>query len=58
MGRHLEKDHASRAEMLDCTTWILDEHLEQYLVEEGLVARDGNGWKIGDGVPCRESEDE
>lgn len=39
--------------MLDYTTWNLDERLEQYLVEEGLVARDGNGWKIGDGNPCR-----
>ncbi|USP76937.1 uncharacterized protein yc1106_04211 [Curvularia clavata] len=57
VGRHLEKDHESRAEMLDVTTWILDERLEQYLVEEGLVARDGSGWKIGDGNPCRESEE-
>jgi hypothetical protein len=53
VGRHLEKDHASRTEMLDCTTWNLDERLEQYLVEEGLVVRDGSGWKIGDGNPCR-----
>ena len=53
MGRHLEKDRASRADMLDCTTWNMDKRLEQYLVDEGLVARGGSGWKIGDGNPCR-----
>ncbi|KAL1794992.1 hypothetical protein ACET3X_006808 [Alternaria dauci] len=48
VGRHLEKD-GSRLEMLDPATWNVDEKLERYLVDEGLIVRDGAAWKIGDG---------
>ncbi|KAL6159515.1 hypothetical protein ACJQWK_05854 [Exserohilum turcicum] len=53
VGRHLEKDYATRPGMLDPTTWNVDERLERYLVDEGLIASDGYGWRIGDGNPCR-----
>jgi hypothetical protein len=52
VGRHLEKD-GGRLEMLDPATWNVDDRLERYLMEEGLVARDGAAWKIGDGKPRR-----
>jgi hypothetical protein len=50
VGRHLEKD-GSRLEMLDPATWNGDEKLERYLIDEGLIVRDGAAWKIGDGKP-------
>jgi hypothetical protein len=50
VGRHLEKD-GSRLEMLDPATWNVDEKLERYLIDEGLIVRDGAAWKIGDGKP-------
>jgi hypothetical protein len=53
VGRHLEKDQKSRPWMLDCTMWKPDLRLERYLLDEGLIARDGDGWRIGDGNPCR-----
>lgn len=53
IGRHLEKDHASRADMLDCAMWYKDTRLESYLLDEGLIVRNGSGWSIGDGNPCR-----
>jgi hypothetical protein len=53
VGRHLEKDHKSRVDMLDPATWNPDEMLEGYLVGEGLVIRDGSAWKIGDGKSRR-----
>jgi hypothetical protein len=53
VGRHLEKDRNTRADMLDTATWHVDETLERYLVDEGLIVRDGSGWKIGDGKPRR-----
>jgi hypothetical protein len=53
VGRHLEKDRNTRADMLNTATWHVDETLERYLVDEGLIVRDGSGWKIGDGKPRR-----
>ncbi|EUC43542.1 hypothetical protein COCMIDRAFT_100585 [Bipolaris oryzae ATCC 44560] len=53
IGHHLEKDSAKRAGMLDCTTWYKDTRLECYLLDEGLIMRNGSGWSIGDGIPCR-----
>jgi hypothetical protein len=50
VGRHLEKD-SSRLDMLDPATWNVDERLERYLIDQGLIARDGVAWKIGDGKP-------
>jgi hypothetical protein len=55
LGRHFEKDSKSRGDMLDSATWNLDERLERYLVDEGLITRDGSGWKIGDGTPQRDT---
>ncbi|KAF1940243.1 hypothetical protein EJ02DRAFT_406893 [Clathrospora elynae] len=51
VGRHLEKDRKSHADMLDVATWISDKKLEQYLFHEGLIVRDDSGWRIGDGKP-------
>jgi hypothetical protein len=53
VGRHLEKDCNTRADMLDPATWHVDASLERYLVDEGLIAREGSAWKIGDGKPRR-----
>lgn len=54
VGRHLEKDRKTVS--LDVTTWNEDKELEQWLLEEGLIAHDRNGgWKIGDGKPRRDS---
>jgi hypothetical protein len=53
VGRHLEKDYKTRVDMLDPATWHVDLKLERYLLDEGLIARDGAGWKIGDGKPRR-----
>ncbi|KAI4684669.1 uncharacterized protein J4E88_004110 [Alternaria novae-zelandiae] len=56
VGRHFEKDYKSRVDMLDPATWHRDQRLERYLLDEGLVAREGTGWKIGDGKPRRSAE--
>jgi hypothetical protein len=53
VGRHLEKDYKTRVDMLDPATWHVDLKLERYLLDEGLIARDGAGWKIGNGKPRR-----
>jgi hypothetical protein len=53
VGRHLEKDYTSRVDVLDPATWNVDVRLERYLIDEGLIAKDGAGWKIGDGKPRR-----
>ncbi|KAF1837488.1 hypothetical protein BDW02DRAFT_129225 [Decorospora gaudefroyi] len=53
VGRHLEKDRTGCVDMLDPSTWVVDQRLEKYLVEEGLVARDGDAWRISDGKPRR-----
>ncbi|KAG9188513.1 hypothetical protein G6011_02436 [Alternaria panax] len=52
VGRHLEKD-GSRLDMHEPATWNVDGRLERYLIDEGLIARDGAAWKIGDGKPRR-----
>jgi len=56
VGRHFEKDYKSRVDMLDPATWHRDSRLERYLLDEGLIAREGTGWKIGDGKPRRSAE--
>lgn len=62
VGRHLEKDRKSGVDMLDCTAWNVDQRLEQYLLNEGLIVKDKGEWRIGDGKPRRhasvESADE
>ncbi|OAL44170.1 hypothetical protein IQ07DRAFT_254958 [Pyrenochaeta sp. DS3sAY3a] len=62
VGRHLEKDRKTGADMLDPIQWNTDQDLEQYLVEEGLIVTEKGSWRIGDGKPKRqatvESDDE
>jgi hypothetical protein len=53
VGRHLEKDQDGSRDMMDVRAWNRDAALEEYLVEEGLVIREGEGWRIGDGKPRR-----
>lgn len=53
VGRHLEKDYRGCRGMLDVAAWREDEGLERYLLDEGLAVREGQGWRIGDGVPRR-----
>ena len=53
VGHHLEKDQRSGTSMLDPATWNADEMLEQYLSDEGLIVRDAEGGKIGNGKPRR-----
>lgn len=58
VGRHLEKDRKTGADMLDPIQWNLDQDLEQYLVEEGLIVTEKGEWRIGDGKPRRHSSPE
>ncbi|KAF2662961.1 hypothetical protein K491DRAFT_553482, partial [Lophiostoma macrostomum CBS 122681] len=52
VGRHLEKEN--KGTILDITAWREDKELEQWLVQEGLIARDRDGhWNLGDGKPLR-----
>jgi hypothetical protein len=53
LGKHFEKDGKSRGDRLDTATWNLDERLERYLVDEGLIIREEGVWKIGNGTPQR-----
>ncbi len=56
VGRHLEKDRSSIRDMLDVASWNVDFGLEQYLLEEGLIAKEKGVWKIGNGKPRRNTE--
>jgi hypothetical protein len=57
VGRHLEKEH--KGTTLDITAWREDEELEQWLVSEGLITQDRGGhWKLGDGKPLRDLDDD
>ncbi|KAF2626861.1 hypothetical protein BU25DRAFT_74001 [Macroventuria anomochaeta] len=61
VGRHLEKDRKSGADMLDTASWKVDTALEQYLMNEDLIVWEHGAWKIGDGKSRRvgsESSDE
>ncbi|KAF2874917.1 hypothetical protein BDV95DRAFT_473215, partial [Massariosphaeria phaeospora] len=54
VGRHLEKDRKSGGAPIDIATWKKDKMLEQWLLDEGLIAHDRSGaWKLGDGKPLR-----
>lgn len=53
VGRHLEKDRKSGYDMLDVASWTVDPTLEQYLVNEDLIVREGGMWKLGDGKARR-----
>lgn len=63
VGNHFERDRRSSTDnstddnkMLDANAWKDDKILQEWLVEEGLVAWDEQGeWRIGDGIPIRES---
>ncbi|KAJ4372097.1 hypothetical protein N0V83_003870 [Neocucurbitaria cava] len=56
VGRHLEKDRKTSADMFDYNSWNMNQGLEQYLLYEGLIVREKGGWKIGDGKPKRPQE--
>lgn len=58
VGKHLEKDRKILPNMLDADTWNDDKELEIYLIEEGLITREGAHWKIGDGKPNRQVKEE
>ncbi|KAF2009851.1 hypothetical protein BU24DRAFT_65786 [Aaosphaeria arxii CBS 175.79] len=49
VGRHLEKDR--RPETYDVSAWKVDPMLESYLLDEGLIKRNHDGWSIGNGLP-------
>jgi hypothetical protein len=50
IGRHLEKDR--KAGLHQPENWNLDNKLEQWMHNEGIIALDKNNqWKIGDGRP-------
>jgi hypothetical protein len=54
VGRHLEKDRKTIS--LAVEHWSRDTHLEQWLLNEGLIERERDGaWKIGSGKPLRET---
>ncbi|KAF2998301.1 hypothetical protein E8E13_007440 [Curvularia kusanoi] len=51
VGRHLEK--SPNKETQDVSQWSTDTALEAYLLEEGIIVREKDNWKIGDGEPLR-----
>lgn len=55
VGRHLEKER--KPEMLNSKLWREDLELENWLVDEGLIAWSTieNAWRIGNGKPRRDS---
>lgn len=55
VGRHLEKER--KPEMLNSRSWREDLELENWLVDEGLIAWSAieNAWRIGNGKPRRDS---
>lgn len=53
VGRHFEKDRKGEGELLHVAGWNGDEGLERYLLDEGLVVREFDGWRIGDGKARR-----
>lgn len=55
VGRHLEKER--KPQMLDSKSWREDPELQNWLVEEGLIAwsAPAAAWRIGDGKPRRDS---
>lgn len=56
IGRHLEKDRKNGNTIGEAATWNVDQNLERWLREEGIIARTREGeWKIGDGRPLRPS---
>jgi hypothetical protein len=55
VGRHLEKERKGSGS-LGPERWNRDEDLERWLVTEGLVVYEGDGWRIGDGKPRRVQE--
>ena len=54
IGRHLEKDRKAGNTIGDVEKWNKDVNLERWLYNEGIIARDGAQWKIGDGRPRRQ----
>ncbi|KAJ4990179.1 C2H2 finger domain-containing protein [Stagonosporopsis vannaccii] len=57
VGRHLEKDRRDSAELLNSANWKRDAALEQYLVDEGLIAWEHGAWKTSDGKSRRAGSD-
>ncbi|KAF2682426.1 hypothetical protein K458DRAFT_444096 [Lentithecium fluviatile CBS 122367] len=54
IGRHLEKDRKDGFKLGNVESWIVDKELEQWLLDEGIIAVDQGGrWKLGDGKPRR-----
>ncbi|KAF1842679.1 uncharacterized protein K460DRAFT_378008 [Cucurbitaria berberidis CBS 394.84] len=53
VGRHLEKDRKKGLDMFDFAAWNMDQGLERYLLDEGLIVREKGEWKIGNGKPRR-----
>ena len=47
VGRHFEKDGSSIS--LSYSDWNRDQKLEHWLLEEGLIEGDKDGWKLGSG---------
>lgn len=55
IGRHLEKDRKVGSTIGHVATWNVDKSLEQWLLDEGIIALDKSGnWKLGDGRPHRQ----
>ncbi|KAF2463002.1 uncharacterized protein BDR25DRAFT_273776 [Lindgomyces ingoldianus] len=56
VGRHLEKDRKVGGAPIDISDWKEDIVLKQWLLDEGLIVPDQNGFfKLGDGKPKRNS---
>jgi hypothetical protein len=54
VGAHFERERKSGNKFTGPESWRTDPHLQDYLVQEGLIEHDAQaGWHIGDGRPLR-----
>lgn len=59
VGRHLEKERKAGGAPIDIKDWHEDVVLKEWLISERLIEADRNGnWRLGDGKPQRESDEE
>lgn len=55
LGSHFEREKKNPKATLDTKHWRNDPELQQWLLQEGLIASDPKGgWRIGDGQPLRD----
>jgi hypothetical protein len=57
IGRHLERDRKEGGRLWDVEGWSVDEELEKWLLDEGIVDMDNGQWRIGNGRPAKHTQE-